>query len=151
MSDHADAIRALIHRYAELLDLGDLDGVAELFSRSTWRAAGHDVVLTGANEARAAYNGVILYDGIPSTKHQMTNVTVEIAADERTAHARTYFTVLQRRPDLPLQPIIAGRYHDKFAHDMFAHDGRGWYFTDRLIFADLIGDLGKHMRPEWMP
>lgn len=140
------AITALIHSYAELIDLGELDGVAALFARATWRAAGREVVLRGAAEARVAYDGVILYDGIPCTKHVMSNVTIEVADDEHTARARTYFTVLQARPDLPLQPIIAGRYHDEFARD----DG-GWYFTDRLITPDLIGDLSRHMAPAWMP
>ncbi|MFN8034366.1 MAG: nuclear transport factor 2 family protein [Acidimicrobiia bacterium] len=146
VTDHADAIRTLIHRYAELLDLGDLDGVAALFARSTWRAAGHEVVLRGSAEARAAYEGVILYDGVPRTKHQMTNVTIELARDESTAAARTYFTVLQATPELPLQPIIAGRYEDAFARD-----DAGWYFTDRLIIPDLLGDLSRHMQPAFMP
>jgi len=146
MTEDVEAIRALIHRYAELLDLGELDAVAQLFARSTWRAAGRDVVLRGTEEARTAYLGVMLYDGVPCTKHQMTNVTIEPADDARSARARTYFTVLQARPDLPLQPIIAGRYEDEFACD-----DDGWYFTDRLIIPDLIGDLSRHMQPAWMP
>ena len=49
--------------------------------------------------------------------------------------------MLQARPDLPLQVIIAGRYHDAFAEV----DG-AWRFTDRLIFSDLVGDLSHHLR-----
>jgi hypothetical protein len=58
-----------------------------------------------------------------------------------TAAARTYFTVLQARPDLPLQPIIAGRYHDRFERA-----GGKWRFAERVIIPDLVGDLSRHLR-----
>ena len=86
------------------------------------------------------YRGVILYDGRPSTKHVITNVSV-VSDGSDVATARSYFTVLQATPDLPLQPIIAGSYHDEFARV----DG-AWRFSDRLIIVDLVGDLSQHMR-----
>jgi uncharacterized protein (TIGR02246 family) len=140
-ADDVDAIRALIHEYAERLDDGDLDGVAELFADATWGSPGRGAPLRGADRVRRAYDGVILYEGKPSTKHVITNVTVDVGSDGTTAAARSYFTVLQARPDLPLQPIIAGRYHDRFE----CVDGR-WRFADRQIIPDLIGDLSRHMR-----
>jgi 3-phenylpropionate/cinnamic acid dioxygenase small subunit len=84
---------------------------------------------------------VILYDGSPSTKHVISNVTIEITDDGSAATARSYFTVLQARPDFPLQLIIAGRYQDRFERV----DGR-WRFADRQIIPDLVGDLSRHMR-----
>ena len=140
LTDDVEAIRALIHRYAELIDLGDLDAVAALFTHGTWSSPGRGAPLRGAEQVRHAYDGVILYDGIPSTKHVISNVTIEIA-DGTTATARSYFTVLQGRPDFPLQPVIAGRYHDKFE---CVDDG--WRFADRQIIPDLIGDLSHHLR-----
>lgn len=137
--DDAAQITTLIHTYAERIDAGDLDGVAALFADATWRSPGRAEPLRGAAEVRRAYDGVILYDGIPSTKHVVTNVVVEVTGD--TATARSYFTVFQARPDLPLQPIIAGRYHDAFARV-----GGVWRFADRLIVPDLIGDLSRHLR-----
>jgi 3-phenylpropionate/cinnamic acid dioxygenase small subunit len=141
LTDDVEAIRALIHRYAELIDLGELDAVAALFTHGTWSSPGRGTPLRGAEQVRRAYDGVILYDGIPSTKHVISNVTIEIADDGATATARSYFTVLQARPDLPLQPIIAGRYHDRFER---ADDA--WRFADRQIIPDLIGDLSRHLR-----
>ena len=141
LTDDVEAIRALIHRYAELIDLGDLNAVAALFTHGTWSSPGRGTPLRGAEQVRHAYDGVILYDGIPSTKHVISNVTIEVADDAATATARSYFTVLQARPDLPLQPIIAGRYHDRFERA----DGR-WRFADRQIIPDLIGDLSRHLR-----
>jgi len=135
-----DAIRTLVHRYAELIDAGDLDGVAALFANATWRSTGHDTVLRGATEARRAYEGVLLYeDGTPCTKHVITNVVVDVTGDR--ASARSYFTVFQARPDLPLQAIICGRYADVFERI----DG-AWRFADRLIAPDLLGDLSRHLR-----
>ena len=140
-TDDVEAIRALIHRYAELIDLGDLDAVARLFAQGTWSSPGRGTPLRGTDQVRRAYDGVILYDGIPSTKHVTSNVTIEIADDRTSASARSYFTVLQGRPDFPLQPVIAGRYHDRFQRIDDA-----WRFADREIIPDLIGDLSHHLR-----
>jgi len=141
LTDDVEAIRALIHRYAELIDLGELDAVAALFTHGTWSSPGRGTPLRGSEQVRRAYDGVILYDGIPSTKHVISNVTIDIADGGTTATARSYFTVLQGRPDFPLQPIIAGRYHDQFER---ADDA--WRFADRQIIPDLIGDLSRHLR-----
>jgi ketosteroid isomerase-like protein len=141
LADDIEAIRALIHEYAELIDLGELDAVAALFAQGTWSSPGRGTPLHGAEEVRHAYDGVLLYDGIPCTKHVISNVTIEIVDDRATATARSYFTVLQGRPDFPLQAIIAGRYHDRFERV----DGR-WRFADRQIIPDLIGDLSRHLR-----
>jgi uncharacterized protein (TIGR02246 family) len=140
-TDDVEAIRALVHEYAERIDTGDLDGLAAMFADATWGSPGRGAPLRGAEQVRHAYDGVILYDGIPSTKHVISNVTIEIADDGTTATARSYFTVLQGRPDFPLQPVIAGRYHDQFER---ADDA--WRFADRQIIPDLIGDLSQHLR-----
>ena len=43
-----DEIAAIVHRYAELLDGGDVEGVVALFSRATWRSAATGTVLRTA-------------------------------------------------------------------------------------------------------
>jgi 3-phenylpropionate/cinnamic acid dioxygenase small subunit len=141
VTDDVEAIRALIHRYAELIDVGELDALAALFTHATWSSPGRGTPLRGAEQVRRAYDGVILYEGIPSTKHVISNVTIEVADDRTSASARSYFTVLQGRPDFPLQPIIAGRYHDRFERV-----DETWRFADRQIIPDLIGDLSRHLR-----
>ena len=141
-TDDVLAITALLHRYAELLDGGDLDGVAALFERASWGAGTRDFTVEGAEQVRRMYDGVILYeDGTPRTKHVITNVIIDVGADRASATARSYFTVLQATDGLTLQPIIAGRYHDRFAHD-----GGAWRFAERIIHPDLQGDLSRHMR-----
>jgi len=142
MSDDVQAIVNLIHSYAELLDTGDLEGAGRLFDRATLRTHGRPEVLQGAKAVQQMLETAVhLYDGIPSTKHLITNVSVEVDADRRTARARSYYTALQGRPELPLQPILSGRWHDRFERD-----GDRWRFADRLIYADLFGDLRFHIK-----
>jgi 3-phenylpropionate/cinnamic acid dioxygenase small subunit len=137
--DDRAEITALIHRYAELLDAGDLDGVAHLFDAADYGSPNRGRI-HGFDAVRKVYDPVVLYDdGTPRTKHVISNVTVELAGDAATA--RSYFTVLQAVEGLVLQPIIAGRYHDRFARTT-----REWRFAERMILPDLIGDLSKHMR-----
>ena len=133
-------ISALVYRYAELLDGGDLDGVAALFEHATWSSARAHV--QGTSAVRRMYDGVILYDdGTPRTKHVITNLVIEHEEGSTQATARSYFTVLQAAEGLTLQPVIAGRYHDRFEQV----DGQ-WRFSERVIHPDLYGDLSKHMR-----
>ena len=146
-SDDIEAIRALIHEYAFRIDAGDLDGVAALFEHAELGSSVRPERMRGSAEARRNYNGVILYEnGTPCTMHCLTNVTVTIEKGGRTAVARSYFTVIQAVPDFPLQPIIAGQYRDRFER----HAGE-WFFSERIIHPDLIGDLTRHMTAKWIP
>ena len=143
MTDAAIAIANLVFVYAERVDLGDFDGVGELFDTATYRAgaAGAVTTIDGAQVASLLRKMVITGpDGTPGTKHVTTNLIIEVDEDAGTATSRSYFTVLQAGPD-GIQPIVAGRYHDAFA----CVDGQ-WRFTDRLILSDLIGDLTRHLR-----
>ena len=134
-------IAALVYRYAELLDHGDLDGVAALFAHATWGSGTRHERMRGTEQVRRMYDGVILYeDGTPQTKHVITNLVVEHEDGATQATARSYFTVLQAH-DGVLQPIIAGRYHDRFENV----DGE-WRFAERIIHPDLQGDLSHNMR-----
>ena len=135
------AIAGLVFAYAERLDAGDLAGVAALFRAATYRGA-QGGVYQGAEAVRAVLTSrVILYDGIPRTRHVTTNLVIDVDASAAVATARSVFTVLQGTDGLPLQPIVAGRYHDRFVREV-----DGWRFDDRLIHMDLIGDLSRHLR-----
>jgi len=133
----AEAIRALVAAYGERLDAGDLDGVAALFRNARWCSGTR--TLTDVDAIRRVYDDVILYDGIPCTRHVMGDVVV--AVDGATATSRCSFTVFQARPDFPLQAVLVGRYHDTFA----CVEG-AWEFRERIVRPDLVGDLSHHMR-----
>ena len=141
MADNCRTIENLVYRYAERIDAGDLAGVAELFRHGRIQAA-PGVVVEGADEVRRMYDGATrLYgDGTPRTKHVTTNVQVEVDEEAGSGSARSYYTVFQQTEGLPLQPIIAGRYHDTF----HLVDGE-WWFDTREMFVDLTGDLSHHL------
>ena len=142
MDDDRAAIAALDYAYAERLDAGDIDGVASLFADAIYRSD-----RGGRYEGAAAVREVLgrrvkLHaDGTPRTKHVTTNLAIDVDARAGTATARSVFTVLQATPAVPLQTIVAGRYHDRFVRD-----GGRWRFADRLVFMDLVGNITDHLR-----
>lgn len=141
LSDERQVLN-LLHLYCELQDAADFRAVSELFRHSAYRTQGAQA-LFGFDEVYAlkTRHDKIHEDGTLRTKHVTTNTILEFDPDGRTARTRSYFTVYQGTRALPLQCVIAGRYHDTFEKI----DGK-WRFADRLILPDLIGDLTHHLR-----
>jgi hypothetical protein len=135
----------LIARYAELIDSGDLDGMASLLAEAAVGAGDSTAKVTGHEAIRRLFAATtrIHPDGTPGTKHVTTNLILDIDDESGTASARSYWTVLQAVPGLPLQPILAGRYHDRFVRD-----NGTWGFSDRRYFIDLVGDVSHHVLKE---
>ena len=141
MSDAHHQIQNLVHRYAELIDLGDFDALGELLADAEVGSGDHPGSLTGADAVRDMFASTTrrYEDGTPRTKHVTTNLIVEVDDADAAATCRSYFTVLQSVPGLPLQPIVAGRYHDRFVR----REDR-WRFAERRFFIDLVGDVSRH-------
>ena len=136
-----EAIRALVVAYAELLDAGELDGVARLFADAVVRPATRGTELRGADAVRRMYDPVIRYDdGTPRTRHVLGNLEVRVDGSGTTATSGCTFTVVQARPEHGVQPVLCGRYDDRFTRV----EGR-WRFTERVITPQLLGDLSDHM------
>lgn len=140
MTSH-DEITHLLFTYAERIDAGDLEGVAGLFEHATYRSQAGTEYRGTAAVLEVLRRFVVLYDGTPRTRHVTTNVIIEIDEPRNVATARSYYTVLQATDGLALQPIIAGRYHDRFERMSGV-----WCFADRFVFIDLVGDLSKHLK-----
>jgi hypothetical protein len=140
--DAERAVVALLMRYCELQDAADFVGVSELFRHATYAVSGGPV-RRGYDEVLAlkAHHDQVHDDGSLRTKHVTTNTMVEVDDDGLRASTRSYFTVYQATAELPLQPVIAGRYHDEFE----CVDGT-WRFRSRVIHGDLVGDLTQHVR-----
>jgi hypothetical protein len=136
-----DEIEALVYGYGEMIDTGDLDGVVDLFTHATWRSSETGQALRDRAAVKAVYDQIVLYaDGTPRTKHVITNLKVEFAADGQSATGSCYFTVLQGvSPGGPLQAVVAGRYDDRYERGP-----DGWRFADRLLTAQLAGDMSRH-------
>lgn len=136
------AIENLIYTYAERIDAGDLEGVAELFRNAAIVAPAHDSRQQGYDEVLAMYRAscrIYPETGTPRTRHVTTNVVIEVEGE--TALSRSTFTVFQATGVLPLQPVICGRYHDTFR---LRPDGR-WEFSERAMQVDLVGDCSAHL------
>lgn len=135
------AICQLIFSYARLVDDADFDGLNRLFADG--EIAAPQMEGTIAPSTLGDYYRTInkvQADGSLGTSHLTTNVEVDIDEEAGTATARSYFCVVQATPELPLQPIIAGRYHDTFRRSVGE-----WRFTQRVIDARQFGDLSAHL------
>lgn len=143
MFSDGDQIRNLLGTYCELIDLADYDGVAALFGDDGVIATEDGTELArGAPAIAEHFRGLIrLHDGAQRTKHLVTNTVLAQDGDSDIT-ARSSYVVLQATADLPLQPIIAGRYLDRFRRD---GGTGGWRWVERRYIADLVGHLSEHL------
>ena len=143
-----EAVRDLIVVYSHLIDLGELAEMSELFTDAVYGqcdGAGVPVGTPIDRDAgavlRANETFIKMHGSPPSprTKHVTTNVRITVAESNTEAASLSYVTVLQAAGELSLQPVLTGRYFDRFA----LADGR-WRFTQRLCCIDHTGDLTEH-------
>jgi hypothetical protein len=131
-------ISRLIARYAELLNLGQLDEVGALFRYGRITSAGGFVV-EGSDAVTAMYRGSVVFgDKVPDTLVFTSNLQIEIDGDAATSKA--YFMAMHQIAGA-IAPVVAGRYHDRFRRI----DGE-WWFEERHMFTDLIGDVSSHLK-----
>jgi len=135
----------LLYRYAEMVDAGHFEDLAaELFAHARFVVApAPSDLIDGPTMAQLIANTTIRYDdGTPRTKHVITNPILAVDEKAGVASCRSYYTVFQQTPTLPLQPVVAGRYHDSFARI----EGE-WCFTLRdYTMIDMVGDTSQHLR-----
>jgi 3-phenylpropionate/cinnamic acid dioxygenase small subunit len=134
--EHKLAVTELLYRYGELIDAGDFDGVGELLARGSFMG------VSGAASIAKLFAATTRrfpdFDNTPRTRHLVLNPMVEVDGD--TATARSTFCVVQQTEAVALQPIVVGRYADGFARDE-----AGWYFTERTVDIQMIGDVSDHL------
>ncbi|MEM9466060.1 MAG: nuclear transport factor 2 family protein [Actinomycetota bacterium] len=139
--DDVAACTNVLYEIAEAMDAADAATLRELLADASLVDGASGVVLALGGDAAVAHFASIVKvhgDGTWRTKHVTTNPIVAVDGDAATI--RSMYTVFQQTDTLPLQAIIAGRYHDTFAR----LEGR-WRLTERRYFADLIGDLSDHL------
>jgi len=136
-----DRIRNLLGRYCELIDSGDLDGVGALFARGILADEHGQPFAQGAEEVAGFYGrSMQMYAGRPGTKHMVSNTVFDEPDSDGTVTAHSSYVVFQATDALPLQPMAAGRYQDRFGRE---RDGR-WHFVERRFLIDLVGDMSHH-------
>ncbi|MDH3686037.1 MAG: nuclear transport factor 2 family protein [Myxococcales bacterium] len=145
MTAARNAIENLLHTYAERIDAGDFAGVGELFADAVILGPDGTPVAEGATAAQRLYEKSTrrYEDGTPRTRHVTSNLILEVDEAAGEATGRCTYIVFQSLPDFPLQPIVTGRYHDRFLRDE-----DGWRFRERRMFVDMAGDLSRHLQIE---
>lgn len=145
------AIEGIIFRYAEALDGGDLETLAELFAAGAVKPAVGEPV-QGAEAVLSLYASIVkFYDAeenpvpyqrgqcTPRTRHLTTNLLFEFDSAVTEAQVRSAFTVYQNlggRNEI----IAGGRYVDQFQRTI-----SGWHLAERQIIIDSPGDLSRHL------
>lgn len=134
-------VTELLYRYAELIDAGDFDGVGQLLGRATFGGPASGSV---AGEQAIAKLFAHTTRRFPDhgnrtrTRHLVLNPIVDVEGAQATS--RSTFVVVQNTDTVPLQPIVVGRYAD-----VFARDEHGWYFTERKVDVEMVGDVSDHL------
>ena len=147
MTSAATQITNLLGMYAERIDSGDLAATAELFRHARIKLgeddAGEEVTVDADGVLQVWRDFVAIHDdGTPRTKHVITNPIVEVDEGAGTAKCRSYYTVFQQTETIALQPIITGRYLDRFE----CVDG-AWRFAYRdYTLIDQVGDMSGHAK-----
>lgn len=141
------AIENLIHRYARLVDcaryeeLGQMFAAGEITANKRSADSGASEPLRGAAAVQRFYatTNKTYPDGSAQTHHVVTNLEFDTrAADE--IGVRSCFTVFQGTAQLPLQPIVCGRYAD-----VFRRGPGGWAYRSKHIEVTLVGDISNHL------
>jgi ketosteroid isomerase-like protein len=147
-ADDYFAIQNLIYRYCDRIDRGDFAGIAQLFAHAEIHVPALPAPVRGVAAIEAMYTQFTrLYPetGTPRTRHVTSNVIIEPDGAD-AARAQSYVLVHQATDVLPLQPIIGGRYYDRFAKTEGA-----WRFTERRMEMDLFGNLSAHLLQQFGP
>ncbi|ATI79938.1 nuclear transport factor 2 family protein [Sphingobium yanoikuyae] len=134
------AIHGLLARYVHYLDEGNFAGIAELLQYADFDIVG--TVVSGRQEIETFLEGGIQRhaDGTPRTWHTVANILIEVDPSGETATAHSYYTVHQQLDGFALQPIVTGKYLDRFEK----HDGK-WRFAHRALTAHSMGDIRHHV------
>ena len=147
-ADDYFAIQNLIYRYCDRIDRGDFAGIAQLFAHAEIHLPALPAPVRGVAAIEAMYTQftrVYPETGTPRTRHVTSNVIIEPDGAD-AARAQSYVLVHQATDVLPLQPIIGGRYYDRFAEAEGA-----WRFTERRMEMDLFGNLSAHLLQQFGP
>lgn len=120
------AIENLISSYAFLNDDADIAGLGELFADAVCTLDGTTAHGREGVETLARTTINIGEDGRSTTNHEITNIMIDIDEVGGTAIGRAYWTLYVAVSGAPRQPVLAGRYLDRFER----RNGQ-WRFTER--------------------
>jgi 3-phenylpropionate/cinnamic acid dioxygenase small subunit len=136
-----EGIERLLYAYSDTLDRGDFEATAALFGDAGLYGLVGSGAARGAHQVLATMRGSVrTYDGVPRTRHVVTNVVIDVDSDQTSGNARSYVTVMHQAPQHPLAPVVAGTYFDR----VHIVDG-AWQFAERRMHIELVGDTSTHL------
>ncbi len=127
--EEKDAIRDLLARYCFHFDAGEFEQWLELFTPDGVFDVGPRGCIRGQDGLRDFLRVLPLVDGLPMTRHCVTNILIDVDGDR--AAARSYVMVLG--PGERVAIGVAGRYEDEIVKQA----GR-WRFRLRKVHFDLL-------------
>lgn len=138
---HRD-IETLLYRYASYVDAARWDDLGRLFAHAEVHTSNGSDSLRGTDAVVAQWSAFnkVHSDGTLRTRHVITNLMIDIEESAGTARSECYFMSFQATDRTPLQPIVGGRYRDRFSRI----DGT-WWFVERFIQVDQVGDLSDNL------
>ena len=121
------AIENLVSSYAFLNDDADFAGLGDLFADAVCTLDG--ITARGKQEVETLARNIIDVgaDGRSTTSHEITNLMIEVDEVGGTAIGRAYWTLYQAVSGTPREPVLSGRYLDRFER----RNGR-WRFAERI-------------------
>lgn len=132
-ADEKDAIRELMARYAQNLDVGRFADVASLFTEdAVWTTTYGTANGRAEIEAMFEHNVPKKGEG-PQRKHYITNIIIKLDGD--TASAVSDYLVV-REAENGLLPCMGGTYRDT----LVKRSGT-WQFARKELQHDIVGDM----------
>lgn len=144
--DARQGIERLLMAYCWGIDTGDFESTAALFGDD----GQYGLVGAGAARGSAQVLGMFqasvrTYDGVPRTRHVITNIVIEVGDGATTGSVRCYVQVIHQPPGEEIRPIVVGTYLDR-VHLV----GDQWQFAERRMHLELVGDLTSHLQPGFL-
>jgi hypothetical protein len=125
------ACERIVYAYSRYMDVGDMNGAADLFAtEGTFaRPMTPDQTITGRETIRASLQSrpkTLL------TKHLVTSVMIDVETRD-TARGISYLTMISTTPAEGATPphLSAGPIWFGEMHDRFVREGGAWKFADR--------------------
>lgn len=133
-ADDREAIRETIHRYAHHFDFAEFDAWVTVFTEDVeFAVPSMGITRQGRADMRRIPEGLRLHDGLPLTRHQISNTRITFHGNE--ADAVSYFCALSVDVSPPRFQAV-GRYVDRLRRV-----GGTWLIARRTILFDYNGPL----------
>lgn len=144
--DAREGIERLLTAYCWGIDTGNFESTAALFGEDGLYGLVDAGAARGADQVLGMFRASVrTYDGVPRTRHVITNLVIDVDHGGTTGSARCYVQVIHQPPGEEIRPIVVGTYLDR-VHLV----GDEWQFAERRMHLELVGNLTSHLQPGFL-